>query len=136
MSFHSEFENYLPLEVLAKSVKIGNEYAIPYPEVLEAIQIATGKEIAILGVEVFIIVEDGLQCDRFSGYDFELEGEWVSFVRTNNDHALREIDAVAHHSATRFVLTTASKSEYQELCSASFRARLGLRPAPSRKTEA
>ena len=39
--------------MLEKSVKTGDEYAIPYPEILEAIQIATSKEIAILGVETF-----------------------------------------------------------------------------------
>jgi len=129
MTFQSVFENYLPLETLEKSLKTRNdEYAIPYPEVLAAVQIATSKNIAILGVETFTVVTDALQCDRFSGYSFELGEDWISFVQANNGQALQEIAEAGHHSATRFILTTASKSEYEELGSAQFRAQLGLRP--------
>ena len=115
MTFETVFEKYLPLEILEKSVKTGNEYAIPYPEVLEAVQIATSKEIAILGVETFSVVEDGIRCDRFSGYNFALGEDWISFVKANNDQALQEIAQAGHHTASRFILTTTSKSEYEEL---------------------
>ncbi len=54
--------------MLEKSVKTGNEYAIPYPEVLEAVQIATSKEIAILGVETFTVLGESLLCESFSGF--------------------------------------------------------------------
>lgn len=128
MTFETVFEKYLPLEMLAKSIKTGNEYAIPYPDVLEAVQIATSKEIAILGVETFSVVEHGLQCERFSGYEFELGDDWASFVGANNDQALKEMAVAGHHAGTRFILTTASKSEFDELGSAQFRAQLGLGP--------
>ena len=114
--------------MLEKSLKTGNEYAIPYPEVLEAVQIATSKNIAILGVEAFTVVEDRLQCERFSGYGFELGEDWSSFVQANNVQALQEIAQADRHTATRFILTTASKSEYEELAPAQFRAQLGIAP--------
>jgi hypothetical protein len=128
MTFQTAFEKYLPLEMLEKSVKTGNEYAIPYPEVLEAVQIATSKAVAILGVETFTVVGGGLLCERFSGYNLELGEDWISFVQANNDHALQEIAEADRHAGTRFILTTASKSEFEELGSAQFRAQLGLRP--------
>jgi hypothetical protein len=128
MTFQSVFENDLPLEMLEKCVKTGSEYAIPYPEVLEAVQIATSKNIAILGVETFTVVTDGLQCERFTGYNFELGEDWISFVQLNNDNALQEIAEARRDAATRFILTTSSKSEFEELGSAQFRAQLHLRP--------
>ena len=117
--------------MLEKSFKAGNEYAIPYPEVLEAVQIATSKQIAVLGVEAFTVVGDSLLCERFSGYDFKMSQDWISFVETNNNEALREIAEVDHHAATRFILTTASETEFEELGSAQFRAQLGIRPDDS-----
>ena len=107
-------------------------YRKGFPEVLEAIQIATSKEIAVLGVEVFTVVGDSLLCKRFSGYDFKLGQDWISFVETNNDHALREIAEADRHAATRFILTTASETEFEELGSAQFRAQLGIRPDESK----
>lgn len=128
MNFETEFEKHLPATILEKSVKTGPEYAIPFPEVLEAVHIATAKNIAVLGVETFSVVEEGLQCEGSSGYEFELGDDWVSFVRANNDQALKEIAEAGHHAATRFILTTTSKSEFDELESAQFRAQLGLGP--------
>jgi len=119
--FQTQFENCLPLEILEKSVKSGNEYAIPYPEVLDAVQIATKEGIAVLDVETFNVVENGLQCVGFGGHRFELGGDWVSFVQANNDQALREIAKSDPHAGSRFILTTASKSEFEELGSAQFR---------------
>jgi len=116
--FQTQFENCLPLEILEKSVKSGNEYAIPYPEVLDAVQIATKEGIAVLDVETFNVVENGLQCVGFGGHRFELGGDWVSFVQANNDQALREIAKSDPHAGSRFILTTASKSEFEELGSA------------------
>ena len=132
MTFQTVFEKYLPLEMLEKSVKTGNEYAIPYPEILEAVRIATSKEIAILGVETFTVLGESLLCESFSGYNFELGEDWSSFVQANNDHALHEIAEADRHAGIRFILTTASKSEYEELGSAQFRAQLGLRPGDSK----
>jgi hypothetical protein len=126
MTFQTEFENHLPLEIREKSVNTGNEYAIPYPEVLEAVQIAAARNIAILGVETFAVVENGLQCERFSVYEFELGVDWASFVKANNERAMKEIAEADRHAATRFILTTSSKSEFEELDSAQFRAQLGL----------
>jgi hypothetical protein len=111
MTFETVFKKYLPLEMIEKSVKTGNEYAIPYPEVLEAVQIATSKEIAILGVETFTVLGESLLCESFSGYNFELGEDWISFDRANNDQALQEIAEAGHHAGVRFILTIASKSE-------------------------
>jgi hypothetical protein len=58
--------------------------------------------------------------------------DWISFVQANNHEALQEIAKADRHTATRFILTTASKSEYEELGSAQFRAQLGLRPDDSK----
>jgi hypothetical protein len=74
------------------------------------------------------VVENGLRCDRFRGYKFDLSEDWISFVQANKDQALQEIAEAGHHAATRFILTTASKPGYEVLRSAQFRAQLGLRP--------
>jgi hypothetical protein len=39
---------------------------------------------------------------------------------------MKEIAEADRHAATRFILTTSSKSEFEELGSAQFRAQLGL----------
>ncbi len=127
MTFHTVFEKYLPVEMLEKSFKTGNEYAIPYPEVLEAVQIATSKEIAVLGVEAFTVVGESLLCERFSGYDFKLSEDWISLVEKNNNEALKEIAEADRNAGIRFILTAASETEFEELDSAQFRARLGIR---------
>jgi hypothetical protein len=62
------FEAVLPPKVIERSYPSGHELAIPYPDVLDAVQIASRECIAILGVETFEITPDGLQVVDYTGY--------------------------------------------------------------------
>jgi hypothetical protein len=86
MTFQTEFENHLPLEIREKSVNTGNEYAIPYPEVLEAVQIAAARNIAILGVETFAVVKTAFSVS-VSAYT---SSSWASIGRHLSKRTMNE----------------------------------------------
>ncbi len=111
----SELDELLPPEIIAKSVKIGNEWLIPLPEVLQAITIATNHLIAVLGVECFEVLSDGVQVGNYSGYEFSLLERWNHFVHQNNEAAVAFIGENPLPEGHGYIVTATSKTEYDEL---------------------
>jgi len=94
------------------------ELTFAYPEVLDVIQLCYAKQIAVLGVELFKVREDGLyQTEKLTDYDLRMkqdpstQQEWPEYVRANNARAeefVKENPAGDDHV---YVLTTSSWRE-------------------------
>jgi hypothetical protein len=95
-----------------------NELSFAFPEVLEVIQLCSVNKIAVLGVELFKVREDGLyQTEKLTDYDLRMKQdpatkqEWPEYVRDNNAHAeefVRQNPAGDDHV---YVLTASSWRE-------------------------
>jgi hypothetical protein len=111
----SELDKLLSPEIIVKSVRIGIEWLIPLPEVLQAIAIATSNLIAVLGVECYEILSDGVKFENYSGYQFSLSEDWTHFAQLNNEAAAAFIGANPLPEGHGYILTATSKSEYDGL---------------------
>ena|SRR5690242_14986078 len=109
------FESLLPDAVKQISHLSGTEWAIPFPAILDVIDVASAHSIAILGVEEFLLVASGLQCAGLSGYEFYVDGPWEEFVKKNNQAASDYFHGRAFTAETRFILSTTSLDEFREL---------------------
>ncbi|MCU1261008.1 MAG: hypothetical protein JWO80_3893 [Bryobacterales bacterium] len=98
-----DFEKILPGEITdaATRTPADTEWIIPFPEVEQAIQFASRHLIAVLGVEIFRVPENGLGVENFSGYEFDPEGDWTAFVTRNNEAALKFIAENIHGTGYR-----------------------------------
>ena len=110
-------DELLPQEITAAAVRTpaGNEWVIPLPEVKQAIGLASANLIAVLGVESFRILEDGLGCQSYTGYAFDFQGDWPAYVRQNNEAALRFIEESQLGKGYGYILTTTSEDEFKSL---------------------
>lgn len=115
----SELDELLPPEIIARSVRVGTEWLIPFPEVLQAIAIATTHLIAVLGVECFEILSDGVKVGNYSGYEFSLLEDWNHFAQQNNEAAAAFIGENPLPEGHGYILTATSKSEYDDLSTLS-----------------
>ena len=82
-----DFERILPNVLITSATRTpaGTELVFPYPQVEKAIYEATAHLIAVLGVEVFRILEGGLDVENYSGYGFDdLQLDWADYVERNN----------------------------------------------------
>ena len=110
-------------EVASKAVGAmsDGELTFAFPEVLDVIQLCYAKQIAVLGVELFKVLENGLyQTEKLTDYDLRMkqdptQQEWPEYVRTNNARAeefVRQNQAGDDHV---YVLTTSSWRELGQL---------------------
>ena len=72
-------------------------------------------QIAVLGVETFEIVKDGLQVGNFSGYEVSFEEDWKQFVDRNNLLALEFIEQHRLGEDHGYILTSTSLEEYRQV---------------------
>src|SRR5690349_6747938 len=56
--------------------KVGDEPTFPFPEVLTVIDLCSANEIAVLGVELFLVKSDGYYPSGCSVYDLEARNKW------------------------------------------------------------
>jgi hypothetical protein len=110
-----EFDKILPSEITAKATRSGNEWVLPLAEANRAIHLASEHRIAILGVEAFRILDNGLGVENYSGYEFEYESEWPAYVRQNNEAALRFIQEHPVGHGHGYILTTVSEIEFRAM---------------------
>jgi len=85
------FDNILPSAIPAAALHNGNEWVLPLPHAKEAIKLASEHLIAILGVEVFHIEENGLRVENYTGYGFDFLGDWPAYVQQNNRAAFQSL---------------------------------------------
>jgi hypothetical protein len=109
-----DFEISLADEITRPGVRSGEELVLPFDEARRAVGIATDRLIAVLGVEVFRILADGLGVVTYSGYGFE-PSEWAEFVRANNDEAGRFLISNRLGDGYGYILTATSEQEFRRL---------------------
>jgi hypothetical protein len=92
-----------------------------FPEVLDAIRLCYTKQIAVLGVELFKVREDGLyQTEKLTDHDLRMkqdptQQEWPEYVSANNalaEEFVRQNRAGDDHV---YVLTTSSWRELDQI---------------------
>ena len=111
-----DFERILPPELVSSATRSGTELVFPYREAEKAIRHATANLIAILGVEVFRILENAdLQVDNYSGYGFEYRGDWTDYVVQNNEAAGRFVADNARGAGYGYIQTASSRNEFARL---------------------
>ena len=89
----------------------------PYPDVLDVIDLATNHSLAVLGVEVFQLEPHGLFVQKISDYEVGFSGDWEAFVRNNNAHAKEFVQQEIRGEEHGYILTSASKQEFDKLSS-------------------
>jgi hypothetical protein len=82
------FDTILPSAITTAALRNGNEWVLPLPQVKEAIKLASEHLIAILGVEVFHIEENGLRTENYTGYAFDFLGDWPALRPTKQPRRL------------------------------------------------
>lgn len=110
-----DFDRILPASITKASVRNVNEWVIPLPEVKQAIRLATEHLIAVLGVESFRILANGLGVVGYTGYEFEFIGNWPGYVRQNNGAALRYIEENQLGQGYGYILTVSSENEFRTM---------------------
>jgi len=110
-----DFDKVLLREIKGASRRSGNEWVIPLAKVKQAIELAGQHAIAVLGVELFRLLSEGVATEGYSGYDFEFGGNWASFVSKNNQSAAEYVEEHQSGEAYGYILTTASENEFARL---------------------
>ncbi len=104
----------MPTNLLNRARRNENEFVFPYPDVLDAIRVATEHNVAILGMETFE-VNEGLRVEDYSGYEFPCGDDWREFVRVNNSAALEFVHSHLIGEDHGYILTSASEREFRQL---------------------
>jgi hypothetical protein len=112
-----DLENVLPDEIVKSTLWPGNELVLPFAEASRAVGIATEHQIAVLGFEAFDVKKDGLYTVDLSDASsfIHFTGDWLAYVvalNTEADHWIIEHRYGTNHG---YILTSASKSEFDYL---------------------
>jgi hypothetical protein len=110
-----DLERALPSEITNRAVLSGNELLLPLDEATSAVRIAFRNLIAVLGVEIFHILDSGLGTETYSAYEFKFDDNWHNYVGLNNDAALRFLDENSYGEGFGYILTSTSENEFRSL---------------------
>lgn len=110
-----DLEKALPDGIVNRAIRSGSEFVLPLEDAREAIGIARQILVAVLGVEVFRLLDIGLATETYSGYDFRPDGTWEHFVAINNEAALRFLDENSFGRGYGYILTATSQGEFREI---------------------
>jgi hypothetical protein len=110
-----DLEKALPGEIVNRAMRSGNELVLSLEDARDAVGIAGQIFVAVLGVEVFRLLDIGLATEIYSGYDFKPDGTWKDFVTINNEAALRFLDENSFGRGYGYILTATSQGEFREL---------------------
>ena len=100
--------------------KVGDELTFPYPEVLSVIELCSTNQIAVLGVELFLVKADGHYASGSSAYHIGEKQRWPAvdlkvwpeYVRYNNGLAEEFVRQNPLGDDHVYVLSTSSWSEF------------------------
>jgi len=110
----SDLETIGPIAEIANGTTIGGELGFAFPDVLEAVKLCTANEIAVLGVEIFLVRGEAYETIKMSSYEIENQ-EWRAYVDINNKLAEDFIRSNPADDDQIFVLTTSSWREFCEI---------------------
>ena len=102
--------------------KTGEELTFAFPEVLNVIKLCTANEIAVLGVEIFLVKNEGYYASGCSDYDLQVARQWehmeinnwARYVRVNNELAEQSILRNPRGDDHVYILTASSLKEFGE----------------------
>jgi len=116
------FTAVLSDEIKRASQRSGAEWVIPIEHLKQALQTASDNGIAVLGIEILKLLDDGsgaksysFAVEGYSGYEIKYSADWVGFVRDNNERAKSYVDANPFGKGYGYILTSASSKEFQDL---------------------
>ncbi len=107
-------DSFVPDKLRVQATKVGNEWLYPIDAVSELIRIADERDIAILGVELFRIVANGLQTEAMSSYEVPFDGNWNDFVRKNNALASEFVHRSHKGQNGGYILTSVNETEFAD----------------------
>ena len=91
---NEEFGDFgaIPQVAAAAVGALGNELTFTVLEVLDVVKVCSSHLIAVLGIDLFLVLPDGLyQTEKLSGYDLRLKESdaqqiqsWTEYVKLNN----------------------------------------------------
>ncbi len=82
--------SFLPPELQARGISIGNEIAWPACIARDLVAHFEGANLAILGVEI-LLVEGTPRVWGWSEYEVEFDGDWAKYVRETCARARAEL---------------------------------------------
>ena len=102
------------------SDKTTGEPAFTFPDVIEVIRLCTANQIAVLGMEIFLIKEAKYCASGCSTYDLQITrkwpevpiSEWHQYVAENNALAENSVESNLKGDEHVYILTTASWREF------------------------
>jgi hypothetical protein len=109
-----DFENILPHDLTDSTIRSGQELVFPFEKAHRSVEVASENLIAVLGVEVFRILQDGLGVLTYSGYAFDMT-DWKQFVALNNKAALSFLNENKMDHGFGYILTATSQREFVKL---------------------
>jgi hypothetical protein len=117
-----DFELIPPIADLV-SDKTTGEPAFTFPDVIEVIRLCTANQIAVLGMEIFLIKEASYYASGCSTYDLQISrkwpevpiSEWHRYVAENNSLAESSVRSDPTGDDHLYILTTASWREFCEI---------------------
>jgi len=115
-----DFER-IPGVAAAAIGNVGDELTFPFPEVLSVIELCSANQIAVLGVEMFLVKPEGHYASGCSAYELQEKQRWPTVDSANWPQYATYNNALAGEFVRRnplgddhvYVLTTSS---WRELC--------------------
>jgi hypothetical protein len=103
--------------------KVGEGLGFSLPEVLAVIHVCSGNDIAVLGVELFLVKSDGYQASGCSDYDLQERprwpivqpADWPEFVRYDNALAEECVRRNPYGDDHVYLLTAVSWMEFSQI---------------------
>jgi hypothetical protein len=110
----------IPSVVHLVSDNATGELAFTFPDVIEVIRLCTANQIAVLGMEIFLIKEAKYYASGCSTYDLQITrkwpqvqiSEWHQYVAENNALAENSVESNPKGDEHVYILTTASWREF------------------------
>jgi hypothetical protein len=111
-----DFEQLESVVALSSGRTVGGELGFTYPAVLDAIELCTANEIAVLGSELFEVHPEGYRTQAISPYRVPMDNHtWQEFVQLNNGQAKQFVLQNPAGDDHIYLLTTSSCREFAAL---------------------
>jgi hypothetical protein len=112
---------------MMSTVDLTVEWILPKQQGLEAVELATEAQVAVLGVQHMEVCGQEVRLAAFTRYRYEFSGDWTGFVRQNNRAAARFLADKPDSDNSRYIMTSVPKDSYSPSSTGKLKGRLTLR---------